>query len=70
MMAIQAPKRARTLPGLPLSLYEQLAHIPRGLEANFMDKPTGMFGKTLRSRCASRGHSHMRYPPSSQRALQ
>jgi hypothetical protein len=36
MMTIQAPQRAQALPGLPLSLYEQLAHIPRGLEANLV----------------------------------
>lgn len=47
MMAIQAPKRAQTLPGLPLSLYEQLAHIPRGLEANLV----GNLARISRSFC-------------------
>ena len=48
MMALQAPQRARTLPGLMLSLYEQLAHISRGLEANLVDNAIRISGKTLR----------------------
>ncbi len=48
MMVIQAPKCAQTLPGFPLSLYEQLAHISRGLEANLVDNAIRISGKTLR----------------------
>ncbi|MDR7305685.1 hypothetical protein [Rhodoferax saidenbachensis] len=47
MMAIKASKRARTLPDLPLSLYEQLAHIPRELEANLV----GNLARISRSFC-------------------
>jgi hypothetical protein len=47
MMIIQAPQRTRTLPGLSLSLYEQLAHIPRGLK----DDLVGNFARISRRFC-------------------
>lgn len=42
MVATQAEKSARELAGLALYLCEQLAHIPRGLEANFACKFVGI----------------------------
>ncbi|MDZ7919032.1 hypothetical protein [Rhodoferax sp.] len=42
MVAIQAKKSAWKLAGLPLSLYEQLTHIPQGLEANLAGNFVGI----------------------------
>lgn len=45
MMPIHAQKSVQTLAELPLSLYEQLAQIPRALEANL----TGSFAEVYDS---------------------
>jgi hypothetical protein len=48
MMVINALKRAETLPGLSLYLYEQLAHISRGPTDYLMDNLARISGKVLR----------------------
>jgi hypothetical protein len=50
IVIIQAPQRTRTLPGLSLSLYEQLAHIPRGLKDDLVGNFSRISGKVMRSK--------------------
>jgi hypothetical protein len=49
-MVIQAPQRAQTRPGLPLSLNEHFVHIPRGLSVNLVSKLARISGKNMRSK--------------------
>jgi hypothetical protein len=42
MMTVTAPQRIRPLQVFLLCLFEQLAHIPRGLEANLIGNFAGI----------------------------
>jgi hypothetical protein len=50
MMAVTASQRILLSQGLPLSLSEQLAHIPRGLIGNLVDNFGRISSNVMRSK--------------------
>lgn len=50
MKKTESPLCSGHLPGFALSLYERVAHIPRGLTVNSMDQMSRISRKVLRSK--------------------